>query len=70
MPTICRFFGIVIRMYHREHGPPHFHARHGEYEAMMVESFECLAPLRGHPRYRRHLRELAIPEGVVAHPNR
>lgn len=25
MPEISRFFGIVITMYHREHGSPHFH---------------------------------------------
>jgi hypothetical protein len=29
MPEICRFFGIVIRMFYREHGVPHFHARYG-----------------------------------------
>ncbi len=22
------FFGIVVRMFYREHGPPHFHAEH------------------------------------------
>ena len=27
-----RFFGIVVAMYHREHGTPHFHATYGEYE--------------------------------------
>ncbi len=32
MPEICRFLGIVIRMYYREHAPPHFHAEYGEYE--------------------------------------
>jgi hypothetical protein len=26
---ISRFFGIVIAMYHRDHEPPHFHARYG-----------------------------------------
>lgn len=26
MPVITRFYGIVIRMYFREHGVPHFHA--------------------------------------------
>ncbi len=26
MPEISRFFGIVIRMYFRDHGQPHFHA--------------------------------------------
>ena len=33
MPEICRFFGIVILMYYRDHPPPHFHARHGDHEA-------------------------------------
>ena len=32
MPEISRFLGIVIRMYYREHNPPHFHAEYGEYE--------------------------------------
>jgi hypothetical protein len=32
MPEICRFLGIVIRMYYRDHGPPHFHAEYGEHE--------------------------------------
>jgi hypothetical protein len=30
VPEISRFLGIVIRMYYREHAPPHFHARYGE----------------------------------------
>jgi hypothetical protein len=32
MPTISRFFGIAIRMYARDHGPPHFHALYGDAE--------------------------------------
>jgi hypothetical protein len=28
MPVISAFFGIVIRMYYREHDPPHFHVEH------------------------------------------
>ena len=32
MPEISRFRGIVIRMYFRDHVPPHFHAEHGENE--------------------------------------
>ena len=27
VPTISRFFGIVIQMYFKDHAPPHFHAR-------------------------------------------
>jgi hypothetical protein len=26
VPVISRFFGIIISMNYREHGPPHFHA--------------------------------------------
>ncbi|WP_150466058.1 DUF4160 domain-containing protein [Francisella sp. SYW-2] len=32
MPTISRFFGIIISMYWDEHNPPHFHVRFGEYK--------------------------------------
>jgi len=35
MPEICRFFGIVIRMYVDDHPPPHFHASYGEYQAVI-----------------------------------
>lgn len=35
MPTICTFFGIVIQMFWREHGPPHSHALYGEHEAVI-----------------------------------
>jgi hypothetical protein len=34
MPEICRFFHIIIRMYAKEHAPPHFHALYGECEAI------------------------------------
>lgn len=30
MPTVSRFFGVVIAMYFDDHGPPHFHARHAD----------------------------------------
>jgi hypothetical protein len=33
MPTIAWFYGIAIRMYVRDHSPPHFHAVYGEHEA-------------------------------------
>lgn len=32
MPEISRFLGIVIRMYYRDHAPPHFHAAYRDYE--------------------------------------
>lgn len=30
MPEICRFYGIVIKMYFGDHRPPHFHAEYGD----------------------------------------
>jgi hypothetical protein len=35
MPTISEFLGITILMYYGDHAPPHFHARYGEYEALI-----------------------------------
>lgn len=35
MPEICRFFGIVIKMFVNDHNPPHFHAFYGEHEALI-----------------------------------
>ena len=32
MPTISRFFGIVIFMNYNDHLPPHFHARYNDQE--------------------------------------
>lgn len=35
MPEISRFYGIIIKMYFREHNPPHFHAEYQDYEAVI-----------------------------------
>jgi Domain of unknown function (DUF4160) len=32
MPEISRFLGIVVGMFYREHGPPHFHATYSGFE--------------------------------------
>jgi hypothetical protein len=43
MPEISRFFGIVIAIYWKEHGIPHFHAKYGEYRAQInIESLEIM----------------------------
>ncbi len=52
MPELCRFYGIIIRMYFDDHAPPHFHAFYGEYQALM--DIETLAVLRGHLPPRAH----------------
>ncbi len=45
MPTICRFFGIVITMNYSDHPPPHFHVRYGGQRALV--SIEGLALIQG-----------------------
>jgi Domain of unknown function (DUF4160) len=35
MPTIVIFYGIVIQMFHRDHGPPHVHAKYHGAEAQV-----------------------------------
>ncbi len=32
MPELCRFLGIVIGIFPRDHQPPHFHAVYGDYQ--------------------------------------
>lgn len=36
MPELCRFYGIIIRMFWVDHPPPHFHAHYGEQEAIIA----------------------------------
>ena len=45
MPEVCRFFGIVIRMYFDEHNPPHFHAIYGDRESQF--GIDPIAVLEG-----------------------
>ena len=43
MPQISRFFGIIISMYFDDHNPPHFHAKYGEFEALIsIDNFSIL----------------------------
>lgn len=36
MPEVCRFYGIIIRMYYDDHNPPHFHAHYGPHHATIA----------------------------------
>ena len=45
MPRIAEFYGIVIYMYYRDHGVPHFHALYAGQEAVMA--IEGLRVLEG-----------------------
>ena len=53
MPVVSTFFGIVIRMYYREHGVPHFHADYQGQQATFTFDGELLA---GNIRSRTALR--------------
>ncbi len=35
MPTISRFYGLVIFMNYNDHPPPHFHARYQDQEVLV-----------------------------------
>lgn len=45
MAEICRFFGIIITIFNREHGIPHFHVKYDEYRG--VFSIEKLDIIEG-----------------------
>ena len=62
MPVISTFFGIVIRMFYREHGVPHFHAEYQGQQATFTFDGE---PLAGTLHSRTALR--LIKEWSLAH---
>lgn len=44
MPELSRFYGIVVRMFFNDHGPPHFHAYYGSDEALFaIEPLSLIA---------------------------
>jgi hypothetical protein len=43
MPEISRFFGIIIKMFFKDHSPPHFHVEFGEFRAIFnIQSQEIM----------------------------
>ena len=36
VPTVCRFYGILIQMYYNDHDPPHFHVVYNEFKAVIA----------------------------------
>ncbi len=62
MPVISVFFGIVVRMFYREHGIPHFHAEYQGQQATFTFDGELLA---GALRSRTAVR--LIKDWAVAH---
>jgi uncharacterized protein DUF2442/uncharacterized protein DUF4160 len=46
LPRLSSFYGIVIAMYHREHGRPHFHAGYAEHRATIAIDTLGSSPVR------------------------
>ena len=43
LPEISRFLGIVIAMFYNDHNPPHFHAKYGDFKAVIaIETGEVI----------------------------
>jgi hypothetical protein len=60
MPVVSIFFGIVIRMFYREHGVAHFHAEHQGQQATFTFDGELLAGTLRSRTARRLIREWAM----------
>jgi len=60
MPVISTFFGIIIRMFYREHGVPHFHAEHQGQQATFTFDGEVLAGELRSRTARRLVKEWAV----------
>ncbi len=45
MPVVATFFGILIKLFHEDHNPPHFHAEYAEHRA--IYEIETGKVLRG-----------------------
>ena len=59
MPVVSVFFGIVIRMFYREHGVAHFHAEHQGQQATFTLDGEILAGTLSSRTARRLIKEWA-----------
>jgi Domain of unknown function (DUF4160) len=53
VPTISRFFGVTISMFHDDHGRPRFHARHAQGRARIrIDEIEPIDSSLGRRRLR------------------
>jgi len=69
MPIVSAFFGIVIRMYYKEHEPPHFHAEYQGQSAKFSLDGEILAGNIRSTTARRLIREWASLHRVEIQAN-
>lgn len=69
MPVISVFFGIVIRMFYREHGVAHFHAEHQGQQATFTFDGNLLAGSIGSRTALRLIAEWAAVHGPELEAN-
>ena len=69
MPVISVFFGIVIRMFYREHGVAHFHAEHQGQQATFTFDGKLLAGSIDSRTARRLIAEWAAAHGSELEAN-
>lgn len=53
MPVIAAFLGMIIKMYHADHSPPHFHVQYGEFEAVVAVETGNIIEGKLPPRIKR-----------------
>lgn len=69
MPVIATFFGIVIRMFYREHGVIHFHAEYQGEQATFTLDGEILAGNIRSRTARRLIKEWSLAHGAELEAN-
>ncbi len=69
MPVISVFFGIVIRMFYREHGVAHFHAEHHGQQATFTFDGKLLAGTLSSRTALRLISEWATAHGPELQAN-
>jgi Domain of unknown function (DUF4160) len=60
VPVVSVFFGIVIRMFYREHGVAHFHAEYQGQQATFTLEGKVLAGALSSRTARRLIKEWAV----------
>jgi hypothetical protein len=60
MPEICRFFGIIIFLYWKDHNPPHIHFTYGDYECSISVLDRMVVGLSAKFREEKRLITLVI----------
>lgn len=69
MPVISTFFGIVIRMFYRDHGVPHLHAEYQGQQATFTFDGQILAGSFGSRTALGLVREWSLAHRVELEAN-